>query len=107
MYIVYRVLPRDTEGVISRASSLVTLHTGKPGDLDVTELESSNAERWVGGDTMYTVVVVVWLTTVMVRSPDASLRSRRSLLWTNCSVETDVASFPPTPVAEQRQMVIT
>ena len=49
MYNIIWVLPRDTEGGISRASSLVTLHTGRD-DIDVirltADLESSNAERW-------------------------------------------------------------
>ena len=49
MYNINWVLPRDTEGGISHASSLVTLHTGR-ADIDVTkltaDLESSNAERW-------------------------------------------------------------
>ena len=47
--IINWVFPRDTEGGMSRAGSLATLHTGR-GDIDVTELsadlEISNAERW-------------------------------------------------------------
>ena len=49
------------------------------------------------------VVALAVLVTSMFRSPDASLR-RGSLLWGN-SIETDVASFPSTPVAEQGQLV--
>ena len=50
-------------------------------------------------------VAIAMLLTSMVRSPEPSLRSRRSLLLWRNSIETDVASFPPTPVAGQRQLV--
>ena len=99
------MLPRETEGGTSRASSLATLPTGRAETKLSLDLESSNAERWPHFIVM--VLATVVLVTSMVRSPDASLRSRGSLLWRDLTVETDVASFPPTPLAERRQLVFS